>query len=196
MEHKGVKLNKEVFTHCLGVITPKALYDLPAWSADASATLRYVAIKRLIYPSHDHKGRVTGLEHIYVGSRPGITGLVDWDAVAEYLSSIPVKFERDKVTGRIIIEDFVQLTAANLNYPRKIMQDTGVRAFIAGSVHRSALFWTIVMYTQWPYILRSYALIKESTGDTIKEIYNRALPDYVRRPDKDRKVAAVTGLFS
>ena len=189
----GLTLNKDVFTHCLGVFAPKVLYNLPAWSADASTLLRYVAMKRILLPKLDSRGRILAWNAVPVSSRAGVsTEPVDWDVLADWLESHQIPFE--KIGGRIIIDDPAEIIRANMQLAKMATRDTGVRCFIAGQ-HPLAIY-TVTVDEKYPYILRSYAVIKEREGVTIRHVYNRTCPKPNRRPEKDHKVEAPRGLFT
>lgn len=196
----GLRLNQDVFTHCLGVFSPRVLYDLPAWSADASTVLRYVSWKRVLMPKYDQQTkRICGWEVIAVSSRPRdlLTNFVRdqptvWRYVTDYLDTHAIPYTLDP-GGRVVIDDVEPLILANLVLAKLVMRATGIRCFIAGQ-HAPAIYSTIVT-ARYPYILRSFAIIQERSGVTIQDVYNRTIPKPNRRTEQDSKVEASRGLF-
>lgn len=203
MVKRGVKLNSKVFTHALGVFAPRVMRGVPLWSADASTLLRYVAMKRILIPRMQ-LGRIHSWDAVYVGSRHlKDPQLVDWEVVKGYLAEVSadlfkvagvhVEYTTHPISGRVLIDDPIMLILINLYLAKKAMMEVGVRCFVAGQ-HPLAI-WAVTVLAQYPYILRTFAVIKEKTGVTIDELYNRSIPKPNRRPEKDRKVETPRGLF-
>jgi hypothetical protein len=217
MRDCGVRLNEDVFTHGLGVFSPRAVMpteigqNIGFWSADASTLMRYIAIKRILIPKTDPAwdvdGRVIGWVPIYVGKRGNdhvtVTN-IGWDFIRKYVELHKARhiertgrdpewiytFGHD---GRLLIDDYTTLASINLILAKKAMHQSGVRCFVAGQLPLA--IWQIAVNERYPYILRSYAVIKETHGDTIRRIYNRTWEKPARRPERDHKVVTPGGLF-
>ena len=196
-----VELKKDVYTHALGVFSPQALLKTPLlWSADASTLLRYVAMKRILYPKYENvrdPSIVSGWEVVYVGSRKATATAdnnVDWEAIKRYLASIGHENSYTVVNGRIAIDDFCTLISINLALARKAMHQCGVRCFVAGQLPLA--IWQVTVAEHYPYILRSYAAIKETHGNTIKQLFDRVTPKPPRRPERDKQVVPPRGLLT
>jgi hypothetical protein len=198
IEHHGVTLNRDVFTHCLGLFSPRAMYGLPAWSADASTLLRWVAWKRVLIPKFKN-GKIDGFDGVPVSSKGLIAGavnehpLIDWDAVRAWFDANAVPYAKHS-SGRLILDDPHALTAASIAVVRCVMAHTGIRCYIAGT-HPPAIY-TVTVDEQYPYILRSYAVIKERTGATIRAVWDRNIERPRIKPEKNHKVEITRGLFS
>lgn len=190
---RGVKLNQEVFTHCLGVFSPRVLYDLPAWSADASSIVRFAVWKRIMWPKRE-RGRISGWWSAMLSTHSRQKEAVDYNAVAEYLDKVQVPYEWTEGRKGILLADHQDFIRVNLQLAREVMAETGVRIFIAGEDRPS--MYRIIVTEAYPYILRSFAVIKEQTGDLISKVYNRNLERPARRPEQDREVVAPRGLFA
>lgn len=216
MRESGIRLNEDVFTHGLGVFSPKAVMpdeigqNVGFWSADASTLIRYVAIKRILIPKTDPawdiNGRICAWVPIYTGARGNnhvtVTN-IDWKYIRKYVETHKARIKAETGSepewiysfgpdGRLLIDDYGTLMSLNLILTKAAMHQSGVRCFVAGQLPMA--IWQAAVKERYPYILRSYAVIKETHGDTIRKIYNRTWPKPPRKPERD-KVVAVRGLF-
>lgn len=216
MRDAGIRLNKDVFTHGLGVFSPRAVMptevgsNIGFWSADASTLIRYIAIKRILIPKTDPEwdvnGRVTGWIPIYTGGRGNnhvtVTN-IDWKFIRTYVEMHEARLKAEGKNpewvysfgpdGRLLIDDYATLMSINLVLVRQAMKQSGVRCFVAGQLPLA--IWQVAVKERYPYILRSYAVIKEAHGNTIKRIYDRTWERPARRPERD-KVVTTRGLFA
>jgi len=78
LARSGVGLNRTVFTHVLGLLSPKALNSLKgaAWSADASTTMQHSVRYRLMLPFNDDaiapSGNFDTIKVAFVGERTDV----------------------------------------------------------------------------------------------------------------------------
>jgi hypothetical protein len=192
MTMRGVRLNQDVFTHCLGVFAPKLLYDIPCWSADASSIVRFAVWKRIMWPKREN-GRICAWHSALLSTHTKQKEAVDFNAVAEYLDIVQVPYEWTANRKGILLADHQDFIRVNLRLALDVMRETGVRIFIAGEDRPS--MYRIIVTEAYPYILRSFAVIKEQTGDLIRKVYDRSLERPARRPEQDREVVAARSLF-
>lgn len=210
----GRKLGTDYFTHALGVFSPRILQNpMGLWSADASTMMRYMAMKRILIPrtepQWDLGGRIVGWDPVYVGKRPDIEitrgrSNVNWTWVREYIETSEKEETIRRGEGprwiyevgkndRIYMDDYCTATSISLQLARRAMHQSGVRCFIAGALPLG--MWQTAITERYPYILRSFAMIKEPHGTTIKRIYDRTWEKPARRPERDHKVEPARGLF-
>ena len=193
LDRLGV-LNKSVFTHCLGVFAPKVLHVVPAWSADASSIIRFAVWKRIMIPKRNAHGQVWAWESALLSEHTQQKEAVDWQFVADYLDSVKVPWRWKPMRQGILLEDDQDFIRVNLALAYAVMGETRIRCFIAGEDRPS--MYRVIVEEAYPYILRSFAPIKEQTGDTIKRVHERSIPKPPRRREQDRKVVAARGLFA
>jgi hypothetical protein len=197
----GVKLNREVFTHALGVFAPSFLPKMRGmvWSADASSLMQWCTTRRLAFPlRHDgkisHTAEFESIARVYVGERGHHHDSVDAGAVEHYLHAIGMGDHYRRVGERIVM-DIYALTAANLRIANLVMALSGVRCFLAGSDQR--VMRQAAVEGQYPYLLATYASITEKAGSTIERLYHRnlKLPGSRGRPPTVIAQTNTRGLF-
>jgi hypothetical protein len=110
-----------------------------------------------------------------VGEKTGVTddNAISAEEIARYLSSMGRDDDYELHGDRVVIENAHALAAINLQLAHRINAMTGVRCFIAGPDQR--VLAQIVREECYPYLLRTYADIREMSGETIRKFYHRNL---------------------
>jgi len=170
MEREGVPLNNGVYTHILGSFSVDALRSLKglAWSADATTMMRFCNMYRLYLPL-DADGNITietPLKPYYVGT--GATerkNPLALEVVRSYLDSLQMEAHYEVCDDRIVIDDKNSIASINLQSVREVMKAAGLRMFIAGEAQEVL---EQVLAENYPYLLRSFATIKDTDGRGIR----------------------------
>lgn len=184
LDRSGVGLNRTVFTHVLGMFSPAGLMSLrgAAWSADASTIMQHSVRFRLMVPLAHGEIAVNGafdtVKVTYVGEDGGVADGHAFSAeeVGEYLSVVGYGDDY-KISGdRLVIDNVHALASVNLTLAHRLNHATTVRSFIAGPDER--VLRQIIGEEAYPYLLRTYAGVTETTGASVRKYYNRKLNAY------------------
>lgn len=179
LDRQGVALNRSVFTHVLGLFSPPAMKSLKgmAWSADASTIMRHAVYFSLMVPFTDGAITTSGpfdlYRVVYVGGKDDVTRdkAIAAAQVWDYLSALGYGDEAEQRGDRVVISNVHIIAAANLKLAHRLNAMSAVRCFLAGPDAR--VLAQTVGEENYPYVLRTYADIAETSGTTIQKFYNR-----------------------